>query len=55
MPAPTYVISRIADPIFAVVVGLSAAATRITREEKDKGKTTSETIHTGLRKPVETS
>ncbi len=44
MPAPAYIISRVADPIFAVVMGLSAAAIRINREEKDKGRTTSETI-----------
>ncbi|KAL7941690.1 hypothetical protein V8C42DRAFT_348554 [Trichoderma barbatum] len=50
MPAPTYIISRVADPIFAVVIGLSAAATRINREEKDKGKTTNETIQAGLRR-----
>lgn len=49
MPAPVYVISRVADPIFAVVVGLGAAATRISREEKDKGRTTSESIQVGLR------
>ncbi|KAL7911185.1 hypothetical protein GGI35DRAFT_339716 [Trichoderma velutinum] len=50
MPAPTYIISRVADPIFAVVIGLSAAATRINREEKAKGKTTNETIENGLRR-----
>lgn len=49
MPAPTYIISRVADPIFAVFIGLSAAATRINREEKAKGKTTDETIQAGLR------
>jgi len=46
MPAPTYIISRVADPIFAVVIGLSAAATRINREQKEKGKTGSDAIHT---------
>ncbi|QYS98431.1 hypothetical protein H0G86_005610 [Trichoderma simmonsii] len=50
MPAPTYIISRVADPIFAVVIGLSAAATRINREEKAKGKATNETIENGLRR-----
>lgn len=50
MPAPTYIISRVADPIFAVVIGVSAAATRINREEKAKGKTTNETIEAGLRR-----
>ncbi|KAL6828547.1 hypothetical protein V8C40DRAFT_193321 [Trichoderma camerunense] len=54
MPAPTYIISRVADPIFAVVIGLSAAATRINREEKAKGKTTNETIETGLRYETDT-
>lgn len=42
MPAPTYIISRVADPIFAFVIGLSAAATRINREEQAKGKTPSQ-------------
>ncbi|CRK17986.1 hypothetical protein BN1723_021063, partial [Verticillium longisporum] len=37
MPAPTYIISRVADPIFALAIGLGAAVTRINREEKDKG------------------
>lgn len=49
MPAPTYIISRVADPIFAVAIGISAAVTRINREEKEKGKTGSETIEVGLR------
>ena len=49
MPAPTYVISRVADPIFAVLVGISAAATRINREEKAKGHTTNNSIEAGLR------
>lgn len=49
MPAPTYIISKVADPIFAVVIGLSAAATRINREEKVKGYTTQQTIDNGLR------
>lgn len=44
MPAPAYIISRAADPLFAAVIGLSAAAMRISREEKEKGKTTAETI-----------
>jgi hypothetical protein len=44
MAAPTYIISRVADPIFAVFIGVSAAATRINREQKEKGKTTQETI-----------
>lgn len=49
MPAPTYIISKVADPIFALFIGLSAAATRINREEKDKGRSTSETVNAGLR------
>ena len=49
MPAPTYIISRVADPIFAVVIGLGAAAGRIKREQKEKGKTTDQTIQDGLR------
>ncbi|KAI9158550.1 hypothetical protein HJFPF1_06548 [Paramyrothecium foliicola] len=49
MPAPTYIISRAADPIFALFIGLSAAATRINREEKAKGRSTDETIEAGLR------
>jgi hypothetical protein len=49
MAAPTYIISRVADPVFALFIGLSAAATRINREEKDKGRSTFETINAGLR------
>lgn len=44
MAPTTYIISRVADPIFAVVIGLGAAATRINREEKEKGKTMQETL-----------
>ncbi|ROW17277.1 hypothetical protein VPNG_01065 [Cytospora leucostoma] len=50
MPAPTYIISKVADPIFAVFIGVSAAAMRINREEKEKGRVTSETINAGLRR-----
>ncbi|EMT68200.1 hypothetical protein FOQG_02316 [Fusarium oxysporum f. sp. raphani 54005] len=49
MPAPTYIISRAADPIFGVLIGLSAAATRINREEKDKGRTTQQTLEAARR------
>jgi hypothetical protein len=49
MPAPTYIISKVADPIFAVFIGMSAALTRINREEKAKGNTTQQTIDNGLR------
>lgn len=41
---PAYIISKVADPIFALVIGLGAAATRINREEKEKGRTTQETV-----------
>ena len=43
MPA-AYIISRTADPVFALAIGLSAAAMRINREEKEKGKTTQQTL-----------
>lgn len=49
MPAPTYLISKVADPIFAVFIGLGAAATRINREEKEIGHSTQQTIDVGLR------
>jgi Non-classical export protein 1 len=49
MPPPTYLISKIADPIFALFIGVSAAAMRINREEKELGKTTKETIDAGFR------
>ncbi|KAI1130308.1 hypothetical protein F5Y10DRAFT_263201 [Nemania abortiva] len=50
MAPPTYIISRIADPIFAVAIGLGAAALRINREEKEKGKTTQQTIESVKRR-----
>ena len=49
MAPPTYIISRVADPIFAVAIGLSATATRINREEKEKGRTTEQTIEAAKR------
>jgi hypothetical protein len=49
MPAPAYLISKVADPVFAVFIGLSAAATRINREEKDLGRSTKQTIDAGFR------
>jgi hypothetical protein len=49
MPAPAYLISKVADPVFAIFIGLSAAATRINREEKELGRSTKETIDTGFR------
>ncbi|KAK4458733.1 hypothetical protein QBC42DRAFT_19210 [Cladorrhinum samala] len=44
MAGQMYIISRVADPIFAVFIGAAAAVTRINREEKEKGKTTQETL-----------
>ncbi|KAI0908416.1 hypothetical protein F4823DRAFT_599248 [Ustulina deusta] len=52
MAPPTYIISRVADPIFAVAIGLGAAALRINREEKEKGKTTQQTIESAKRYEV---
>lgn len=49
MAPPTYIISKAADPIFALFIGLSAAATRINREEKEKGRSTAETVNAGQR------
>jgi hypothetical protein len=49
MPPSAYLISRVADPIFALFIGLGAAATRINREEKELGHTTRQTVDAGLR------
>jgi hypothetical protein len=49
MPSPTHLISKVGDPIFALFIGLSAAATRINREEKELGHSTKETIDAGFR------
>jgi hypothetical protein len=49
MAPPTYIISRVADPIFALFIGLGATATRINREEKEKGKTTQQTVASAKR------
>jgi hypothetical protein len=49
MPSPAHLISKVGDPIFAAVIGLSAAATRISREEKELGYSTQQTIDAGLR------
>ncbi|KAK6437437.1 hypothetical protein LTR95_006366 [Oleoguttula sp. CCFEE 5521] len=43
MAAP-YLISKSIDPIFAMSVGLAAAYVRINREEKEKGKTTQQSV-----------
>ncbi|GAW25812.1 putative non-classical export protein 1 [Rosellinia necatrix] len=50
MAPPTYIISRVADPIFAVAIGLGAAALRVNREEKEKGKTAQQTIASAKRR-----
>jgi hypothetical protein len=50
MPAPAHLISRTADPVFALFIGLSAAAIRINREEKELGRSTGQTIDAGLRR-----
>ena len=42
--------TRVIDPIFAVSVGLTAAVVRINREEKEKGRTTQETIESVRRR-----
>ena len=44
MAPPAYIISRVADPIFGVFIGLSAAALRINREQKAAGKTRQQTV-----------
>ena len=49
MPSPAHLISKVGDPIFAAVIGLSAAATRINREEKELGHSNQQTIDAGLR------
>lgn len=49
MPAPAHLISKVGDPIFAAFIGLSAAATRINREEKELGRSTADTLNAGMR------
>lgn len=39
-----YLISKLLDPVFAITIGVAAAGVRINREEKEKGKTTEQTI-----------
>ncbi|KAF2129190.1 hypothetical protein P153DRAFT_291724 [Dothidotthia symphoricarpi CBS 119687] len=39
-----YIISRALDPVFAISIGLAAAATRINREEKERGRSTEESL-----------
>ncbi|KAI9672908.1 MAG: hypothetical protein M1829_004458 [Trizodia sp. TS-e1964] len=36
--AYSYIISKHLDPVFALAIGLSAAAVRIRREEREKGR-----------------
>lgn len=36
--------NRFFDPIFALSIGFTAAAVRINREEKEKGRTTEQTL-----------
>jgi len=52
MPSPAHLISKVGDPIFALFIGLSAAATRINREEKEREHSTQQTIDAGLRYPA---
>jgi hypothetical protein len=52
MPTPAHLISKVGDPIFALLIGVSAAATRINREEKELGYSTQQTIDAGLRHVV---
>lgn len=49
MPPPAHLISKIGDPVFAMFIGLSAAVTRINREEKELGHSTKETVDSGFR------
>ena len=39
-----HLISRNLDPVFALFIGLGAAATRINREEKELGRSSKETV-----------
>lgn len=49
MSAPAHLISKTLDPVFALFIGVSAAATRINREEKELGRGTKETVDSLLR------
>jgi hypothetical protein len=49
MPSPIHLLSKVGDPIFALFIGLSAAATRINREEKELGRSTQVTLDAGKR------
>ncbi|PSS22897.1 hypothetical protein M430DRAFT_16842 [Amorphotheca resinae ATCC 22711] len=50
MPSPAYLISKAGDPIFALFIGISAAATRINREEKEMGRSTQQTLDAARRR-----
>jgi len=50
MPRYNYIISKYLDPLFAITIGVGAAAVRIRREEKLKGRTASETWALGTRR-----
>ncbi|TKA73124.1 hypothetical protein B0A55_06259 [Friedmanniomyces simplex] len=50
MSAP-YLIGRVIDPLYAVFIGAGAAAVRIRREEKEKGRTVAGSVE-GLKKRV---
>ncbi|KAF1961421.1 hypothetical protein CC80DRAFT_237295 [Byssothecium circinans] len=39
-----HIISKRLDPLFALTIGLSAALTRINREEQDKGRSAADTV-----------
>ncbi|KAH7411646.1 hypothetical protein DE146DRAFT_750816 [Phaeosphaeria sp. MPI-PUGE-AT-0046c] len=39
-----HIISKSLDPIFAISIGLAAAVTRINREEKEKGRSTAQSM-----------
>ncbi|KAK5730340.1 hypothetical protein LTR15_000277 [Elasticomyces elasticus] len=43
MSAP-YLIGRVIDPLYAVFIGAGAAAVRIRREEKEKGRDVSQSV-----------
>jgi hypothetical protein len=39
-----YAMNRRLDPVFAISIGLAAAFTRINREEKEKGRSTQQSV-----------
>ncbi|RDW83093.1 hypothetical protein BP5796_04584 [Coleophoma crateriformis] len=42
--APKYLISKIGDPLFALFIGATAAATRVRREEQEAGRSSAQTM-----------